>query len=84
MKTIKDVRKWLTSLEQSIEDRRLLDQLRDMQIITRNVERDLQELFTERNELIAKIDELRKEIEILKNNTTLINVLTSKAATNAH
>jgi hypothetical protein len=40
-----------------------------MQIITRNVERDLQELFTERNELIAKIDELRKEIEILKNNT---------------
>jgi hypothetical protein len=69
MKTIKDVRKWLTSLEQSIEDRRLLDQLRDMQIITRNVERDLQELFTERNELIAKIDELRKEIEILKNST---------------
>ena len=69
MKTIKDVRKWLTSLEQSIEDRRLLDQLRDMQIITRNVERDLHDLFTERNELIAKIDQLRKEIETLKKST---------------
>lgn len=66
MKTIRDVRKWLTSLEQSIEDRRLLDQLRDMQIITRNVERDLQDLFTERNKLIAEVDKLRKEIEILK------------------
>lgn len=66
MKTIRDVRKWLTSLEQSIEDRRLLDQLRDMQIITRNVERDLHELFTERNKLIAEINELRKEIETLK------------------
>ncbi len=66
MKTIRDVRKWLTSLEQSIEDRRLLDQLRDMQIITRNVERDLHDLFTERNKLIAEINELRKEIETLK------------------
>ena len=63
MKTIRDVRKWLTSLEQSIEDRILLKQLRDMQIITRNVERDLADLFAERNRLIAKIDELRKEIE---------------------
>lgn len=66
MKTIRDVRKWLTSLEQSIEDRRLLDQLRDMQIIARNVERDLHDLFTERNKLIAEINELRKEIETLK------------------
>ena len=66
MKTIRDVRKWLTSLEQSIEDRRLLDQLRDMQIITRNVERDLHDLFTERNKLIAEINELRNEIETLK------------------
>ena len=66
MKTIRDVRKWLTSLEQSIEDRRLLDQLRDMQIITRNVERDLHDLFTERNKLIAEVDELRKEIKTLK------------------
>ena len=66
MKTIRDVRKWLTSLEQSIEDRRLLDQLRDMQIITRNVERDLDDLFTERNKLIAEVDQLRKEIETLK------------------
>ncbi|MBT8345036.1 MAG: hypothetical protein HKP52_03525 [Desulfofustis sp.] len=66
MKTIRDVRKWLTSLEQSIEDRRLLDQLRDMQIITRNVERDLRDLFTERNKLIAEVEELRKEIETLK------------------
>ena len=67
MKTIRDVRKWLTSLEQSIEDRILLKQLRDMQIITRNVERDLADLFAERNKLIAQIDELRKEIETLKN-----------------
>ena len=66
MKTIRDVRKWLTSLEQSIEDRILLKQLRDMQIITRNVERDLADLFAERNKLIAQIDELRKEIETLK------------------
>ena len=69
MKTIRDVRKWLTSLEQSIEDRRLLDQLRDMQIITRNVERDLHDLFTERNKLIAEVDQLRKEIETLKKRT---------------
>lgn len=66
MKTIGDVRKWLTSLEQSIEDRRLLDQLRDMQIITRNVERDLHDLFNERNTLIAEVEQLRKEIESLK------------------
>jgi hypothetical protein len=66
MKTIRDVRKWLTSLEQSIEDRRLLDQLRDMQIITRNFERHLHDLFNERNRLIAEVDELRKEIETLK------------------
>lgn len=66
MKTIRDVRKWLTSLEQSIEDRRLLDQLRDMQIITRNVERDLHDLFNERNTLIAEVEQLRKEIESLK------------------
>ena len=70
MKTIKDVRKWLTSLEQSIEDRRLLDQLRDMQIITRNVERDLQDLFNERNKLIAEIDKLHKEIETLKKDSS--------------
>jgi hypothetical protein len=37
-----------------------------MQIITRNVERDLHDLFTERNKLIAEINELRKEIETLK------------------
>ena len=67
MRTIRDVRHWLTSLEQSIEDRRLLKQLRDMQIITRNVERDLSDLFTERNKLIAEIDALRKEIKELKN-----------------
>lgn len=66
MKTIRDVRKWLTSLEQSIEDRRLLDQLRDMQIITRNVERDLHDLFIERNTLIAEVEQLRREIESLK------------------
>ena len=66
MRTIRDVSRWLTSLEQSIEDRRLLDQLRDMQIIVRNVERDLNELSRERNELIAKVDNLRREIELLK------------------
>jgi hypothetical protein len=66
MKTIRDVRKWLTSLEQSIEDRRLLDQLRDMQIITRNVERDLHDLFIERNTLIAEVEQLRNEIESLQ------------------
>lgn len=67
MKTIKDVRNWLTSLEQSVEDRHLLKQLRDMQIITRNVERDLADLFEERNKLISENDTLRKEIEILEN-----------------
>lgn len=67
MKTIKDVRNWLTSLEQSVEDRHLLKQLRDMQIITRNVERDLADLFDERNKLISENDALRKEMEILEN-----------------
>ena len=66
MRTLRDVRKWLTSLEQSIEDRRLLKQLRDMQIITRNVERDMDDLFSERNRLIAEIDALRQEIEELR------------------
>lgn len=67
MKTIKDVRNWLTSLEQSVEDRHLLGQLRDMQIITRNVERDLADLFDERNILISENDALRKEIDMLEN-----------------
>ena len=66
MRTLRDVRNWLTSLEQSIEDRRLLKQLRDMQIITRNVERDLDELLTERNRLIAEIDALRQQIKELR------------------
>ena len=52
MKTIRDVRNWLTGLEQVVEDRVFLDQLRDMQIITRNIERDISELFDERNKLI--------------------------------
>ena len=67
MRTIRDVRKWLTSYEQSIEDRNLLKQLWDMQVITRNVEKDLADLFAERNKLIAENDKLRKEIESLKN-----------------
>lgn len=67
MKTIKDVRNWLTSLEQSVEDRYLLKQLREMQIITRNVERDLADMFAERNKLISENVELQKEIETLKN-----------------
>ena len=66
MKTIRDVRNWLTSLEQSVEDRILLKKLQEMQIITRNVERDLAELFDERNKLISKNSELQKEIEVLK------------------
>ena len=66
MRTIRDVRHWLTSLEQSIEDRRLLKQLSDMQIITRNVERDLDELLTECNRLIAEIAALRQQIEELR------------------
>lgn len=67
MKTIRDVRNWLTSLEQSVEDRILLKKLQEMQIVTRNVERDLAELFDERNKLISQNSELQKEIEILKN-----------------
>lgn len=68
MKTIKDVRKWLTSLEQSVEDRRLLKQLQEMQIITHNIERDLNELSAERNKLIAENTALRHEIGVLKKN----------------
>jgi len=45
MKTIKDVRKWLTSLEQAIEDRVFLKQLQEMRIIAGNVERDLTSLL---------------------------------------
>lgn len=67
MKTIRDVRNWLTSLEQSVEDRILLKKLQEMQIITRNVERDLAELFDERNKLISQNSELQNEIELLKN-----------------
>jgi len=68
VKTIKDVRKWLTSLEQSVEDRRLLKQLQEMQIITHNIERDLNELSAERNKLIAENTALRHEIGVLKKN----------------
>ena len=67
MKTIRDVRNWLTGLEQVVEDRVFLDQLRDMQIITRNIERDISELFDERNKLIAENNELKKELERMKN-----------------
>ena len=67
MKTIRDVRNWLTGLEQVVEDRVFLDQLRDMQIITRNIERDLSDLFDERNKLIAENGELKKELERIKN-----------------
>ena len=66
MKTIRDVRNWLTGLEQVIEDRVFLDQLRDMQIITRNIERDISDLFDERNKLIAQNSELKKELERMK------------------
>ena len=67
MKTIRDVRNWLTGLEQVVEDRVFLDQLRDMQIITRNIERDISELFDERNKLIAENSELKKELERMRN-----------------
>ncbi len=67
MKTIRDVRNWLTGLEQVVEDRVFLDQLRDMQIITRNIERDISDLFDERNKLIAENIELKKELERMKN-----------------
>jgi regulator of replication initiation timing len=66
MKTIKDVRKWLTQLEQSIEDRQFLDQLIQMQIVTRNIERDLKNLREQRNRLLSENDELRQEIASLK------------------
>ena len=66
MKTIRDVRTWLTGLEQVIEDRVFLEQLREMQITTRNIERDLIELFEERNKLISENVELRNEIKVLK------------------
>jgi regulator of replication initiation timing len=66
MKTIKDVRKWLTQLEQSIEDRRFLEQLIQMQIITRNIERDLNDLRDQRNKLLSENKELREEIASLK------------------
>ena len=66
MKTIQDVRSWLTGLEQAIEDRQFLKQLQEMQIITRNVERDLDDLFRERNRLINENAALRKEIEELQ------------------
>ena len=67
MKTIRDVRNWLTGLEQVVEDRVFLDQLRDMQIITRNIEKDISDLFDERNNLIAENSELKKELERMKN-----------------
>ena len=66
MKTIRDVRNWLTGLEQVIEDRVFLDQLREMQITTRNIERDLADLFEERNKLISENVALRNEIKLLK------------------
>lgn len=66
MKTIRDVRNWLTGLEQVVEDRVFLDQLRDMQIITRNIERDISDLFDERNKLITENNELKKELERMK------------------
>lgn len=67
MKTIRDVRNWLTGLEQVVEDRVFLDQLRDMQIVTRNIEKDISDLFDERNKLIAENSELKKELERMKN-----------------
>jgi len=67
MKTIRDVRNWLTGLEQVVEDRVFLDQLRDMQIITRNIERDISDLFDERNKLIAENSELKNELKRMKN-----------------
>ncbi len=71
MKTIKDVRTWLTRLEQAIEDPQFLEQLREMQIITHNIERDLNDLFEERNKFISKNVELRKEIKILQDRLKL-------------
>ena len=66
MKTIRDVRNWLTGLEQVVEDRVFLDQLRDMQIITRNIESDISDLFDERNKLITENSELKKKLEWMK------------------
>ena len=66
MKTIRDVRNWLTGLEQVVEDRVFLEQLIEMQILTRNIERDLSDLFEERNKLISENAELRNEIKRIK------------------
>ncbi|MGI9569349.1 MAG: hypothetical protein ACR2PH_06345 [Desulfobulbia bacterium] len=66
MKTIRDVRNWLTGLEQVVEDRVFLEQLVEMQILTRNIERDLSDLFEERNKLISENVELRNEIKRIK------------------
>jgi len=66
MKTIKDVRNWLTQLEQSVEDRQFLDQLMQMQIITRNIERDLSNLREQRNKLVSENDQLQQELKSLK------------------
>lgn len=71
MKTIRDVRNWLTGLEQVVEDRVFLDQLRDMQIITRNIERDISDLFDERNKLITENSKLKKELERMRNESII-------------
>ena len=72
MKTIKDVRNWLTQLEQSVEDRQFLDQLMQMQIITRNVERDLNNLREQRNKLVSENDQLQQELKSLKKQISLL------------
>lgn len=71
MKTIRDVRNWLTGLEQVVEDRVFLDQLRDMQIITRNIERDISDLLDERNKLITENSKLKKELERMRNESII-------------
>jgi len=72
MKTIKDVRNWLTQLEQSVEDRQFLDQLMQMQIITRNIERDLNNLREQRNKLVSENDQLQQKLESLKKQISLL------------
>jgi len=72
MKTIKDVRNWLTQLEQSVEDRQFLDQLMQMQIITRNIERDLNKLREQRNKLVSENDQLQQELKSLKKQISLL------------
>ena len=72
MKTIKDVRNWLTQLEQSVEDRQFLDQLMQMQIITRNIERDLNKLREQRNKLVSENDQLQQELKSLKKQISLM------------